>query len=38
MQMFNEEVERVSYENLLTEKEIHIILKNITKGEFSHYF
>ncbi|AUN15161.1 hypothetical protein JGS6364_25081 [[Clostridium] sordellii] len=35
MQMFNEEVERVSYENLLTEKEIHIILKNITKGEFS---
>ncbi len=35
MQMFNEEVERVSYENLLTEKEIYIILKNITKGEFS---
>lgn len=35
MQMFNEEVERVSYENLLTEKEIYIILKNVTKGEFS---
>lgn len=35
MEMFNEEVERVSRDNLLTEKEIYIILKNITKGEFS---
>lgn len=35
MHMFNEEVERVSNDNLLTEKEIYIILKNITKGEFS---
>jgi hypothetical protein len=35
MDRFNEEVEKVSYENLLTEKEICIILKNITKGEFS---
>ena len=35
MEMFNEEVERVSWDNLLTEKEIYIILKNITKGEFS---
>lgn len=31
--MFNEELEKVVYENLLTEKEILIILKNITKGE-----
>lgn len=35
MEMFNEEVERVSKDNLLTEKEVYIILKNITKGEFS---
>ncbi len=35
MEMFNEEVERVSTDNLLTQKEIYIILKNITKGEFS---
>lgn len=32
-EMFNEELEKVIYENLLTEKEVYIILKNITKGE-----
>ncbi len=35
MEMFNEELEKVSYDNLLTEKEACIILKNITKGEVS---
>lgn len=35
MEMFNEELEKVSYENLLTEKEARLILKNITKGEVS---
>lgn len=35
MEMFNEELEKVIYENLLTEKEVKIILKNITKGEVS---
>ncbi|MGL6105045.1 hypothetical protein [Romboutsia sp.] len=32
-EMFNEELEKVIYENLLTEKEVYIVLKNITKGE-----
>jgi len=35
MEMFNEELEKSSYDNLLTEKEGHIIVKNITKGEVS---
>ncbi len=35
MEMFNEELEKSSYENLLTEKEFKLILKNITKGEVS---
>lgn len=35
MDLFNEELEKSVYENLLTEKESHIILKNITKGEVS---
>lgn len=35
MDLFNEELEKVTYDNLLTEKEAHIILKNITKGEVS---
>ncbi|MGX4600728.1 hypothetical protein [Faecalimicrobium sp. JNUCC 81] len=35
MDLFNEELEKVAYDNLLTEKEAHIILKNITKGEVS---
>ncbi|MDK2562660.1 hypothetical protein QOZ84_03790 [Romboutsia sedimentorum] len=35
MEMFNEELEKASYDNLLTEKEACIILKNITKGEVS---
>ncbi|WP_092926847.1 hypothetical protein [Romboutsia hominis] len=33
MELFDEELEKVSYENLLTEKEVKLILKNITKGE-----
>lgn len=33
--MFNDELERVTYDNLLTEKEFKLILKNITKGEIS---
>lgn len=33
MEMFDEELEKSSYENLLTEKEYKLILKNITKGE-----
>lgn len=35
MDLFNEELEKSTYDNLLTEKEAHIILKNITKGEVS---
>ncbi len=35
MDMFNEELEKASYDNLLTDKEACIILKNITKGEVS---
>jgi hypothetical protein len=35
MDLFNEELEKVAYDNLLTEKEAHIVLKNITKGEVS---
>ncbi|WP_042275335.1 hypothetical protein [Faecalimicrobium dakarense] len=35
MDLFNEELEIVTYDNLLTEKEAHIVLKNITKGEVS---
>jgi hypothetical protein len=35
MEMFNEELEKSSYDNLLTEKEACIILKNITKGEIT---
>lgn len=35
MEMFNEELEKASYDNLLAEKEARIILKNITKGELS---
>lgn len=31
--MFNEELEKAIYENILTQKEVYIILKNITKGE-----
>lgn len=33
--MFNEELEKVSYNNLLTKNEYKLILKNITKGEIS---
>lgn len=33
--MFNDELERATYDNLLTEKEFKIIIKNITKGEIS---
>lgn len=35
MEMFNEELEKSCYENLLTEKEYKLILKNITRGEVS---
>ena len=35
MEMFNEELEKLNYDNLLTEKEACTILKNITKGEVS---
>lgn len=35
MELFNEELERVTEENLLAEKECRVILKNITKGEIS---
>lgn len=35
LEMFNEELEKANYDNLLTEKESRIILKNITKGEVS---
>ncbi|MDO7204892.1 hypothetical protein Q5M85_12840 [Paraclostridium bifermentans] len=38
MEMFNEEVERVSRDNLLTEKEIYIILKILPKVNFQNYF
>jgi len=37
MEMFDEELEKSSYDNLLTEKEIRIIVKNITKGEISKW-
>lgn len=33
--MFNEELEKASYSNLLTKNEYKLILKNITKGEVS---
>ncbi|MPM93625.1 hypothetical protein SDC9_140765 [bioreactor metagenome] len=35
MEMFNEELERIIYDNILTEKECKVILHNITKGEIS---
>ncbi|HBI92530.1 MAG TPA: hypothetical protein DDY58_08890 [Terrisporobacter glycolicus] len=35
MEMFNEELERITYDNILTEKECKVILHNITKGEIS---
>lgn len=35
MEIFNEELEKIIYDNILTEKECKIILQNITKGEIS---
>lgn len=35
MEMFNGELERITFDNLITEKECKVILHNITKGEIS---
>lgn len=35
LEILNEELEKIIYDNLLTEKECKIILQNITKGEIS---